>query len=72
MNLKKLDWILPLHSRALPQPVQLITEAFTKRIQVEDGIVFWVLHLLLKALHDFKEGLKRSADVHDCGEDERH
>lgn len=62
--LKDLSEIDPVRVRGLPRFA--IGQALTENIQIEDGIVFWIVDFALEQLHDGQEGLQGAADVHDC------
>lgn len=64
LYLENLDGIRPVRVRVLPRFA--IHQAFSKHVQVEDGIVFWVLDLALKQFHDAQESIQGTADVYDC------
>lgn len=63
LYLENLDGIKPVRVRVLPWFV--IDQAFSKYIQVEDCIVFWVLDLNLEQLDDAQEGIQGTADIYD-------
>jgi len=62
--LKDLDGIGPFELGVLPRFT--ISQALCKHIQIEDSIVFRVLDLTLKLLHDDHECLQGPADIYDC------
>lgn len=62
--LENLDGISPVRVGVLPRFA--IRQAFSKHVQVEDGIIFWVLDLALKQFHDAHECVQGAADVYDC------
>lgn len=68
--LKDLDGIGPVRVGVLPRFA--IRQALGVHVQIEDGVVFWVLDLALKQLHDVQESLQGAADVHNCRQNKRH
>lgn len=62
LYLKDRDGICPVLIRILPGFA--IHQAFSKNVEIEDGVVFGVLDFTLEQLHDVQERLKRAADVH--------
>lgn len=64
--LKSADGISPVWILVLPW--FSIRQTLGIHIQIEDGIVFWVVDLGLEQFHDVEESLKRSTEVNDCRE----
>lgn len=64
LYLKDLDGIGPVRVGVLPRFA--IRQALGIHVQIENGVVFWVLDLTLKQLHDVQESLQGAADVYDC------
>ena len=62
--LEDLDGIGPVWVGVLPRFA--IGQALCKHVQIENGVVFGVLDLALKQLHDVQESVQWAADVHDC------
>lgn len=62
--LKSADGISPVWILVLPW--FSIRQTLGIHIQIEDGIVFWVVDLGLEQFHDVEESLKRSTEVNDC------
>lgn len=60
--LEDLDWIRPVG--VLPRCA--FRQALRKHVQVENGVVFWVLDLPLKQFHDVQERVQGPADVYNC------
>lgn len=63
-DLEDLDGVGPV--KVGPLPRFAISQAFRKLVQIEDGVVFRVLDLALKQLHDVQERLQGTADVNNC------
>lgn len=64
LYLKDLSEVDPVRVWGLPWCA--IRQALTENIQIEDGIVFWVLDFTLEQFHDAQEGLQGAADVYNC------
>lgn len=64
LYLENLDGISPVRVGVLPRFA--IRQAFSEHVQVEDGVVLWVLDLALKQFHDAQESVQGAAEVHDC------
>lgn len=62
LYLKDCDGICPVWVGIFPGFA--IHQAFSKHVQIKNGIVFRVLDLTLEQLHDGQESLERAADVH--------
>lgn len=68
-DLEDLDGVGPVEVGLLPWFA--IRQAFREHVQIEDGVVFWVLDLALEQLHDVQERVQGTADVNNCKQKRR-